>query len=105
MCDCYETECGKKGCMEIIPVHIADYSFPRKDVQVFCGEHLPKEKVTIFEVIKECEAFKEEEKWDKVGWRCAIRLCKGEIEPEAVGVCPNIGAIYKTETKYFGGVK
>lgn len=90
MCDCYETKCEVKGCMEEIPVHIADFNFPRENVQVFCSKHLPKRKATIFEITKIYE-------WDrdnnyKVGWKCAIRLCRGEIEPKSVGVNPNIGA-------------
>jgi len=92
MCDCYEAECEKKGCTEEIPIHIADYDFPREDVQAYCSKHLPKKKATLFEVIEECKNFKDKE----VGWKCAIRLCNGRIEPDSVGVYPNSGAKFKT---------
>lgn len=91
MCDCYEAECRKKGCKEEIPIHIADYNFPREDVQAFCSKHLPKKKATIFKVTKNYEWNKDPER-KEVGWKCGIRLCKGEIEPESVDVHPNIGA-------------
>lgn len=95
MCDCYEAECEKKECVEKIPVHIADCNFPREAVQVFCRKHLPKKKATIFEVTKESK-YNYDDDCEKVGWKCAIRLCKGKINPESVGVHPNIGAEYKT---------
>ena len=95
MCDCYTTECEKKGCKETLPIHIADYNFPRTSVQVFCSKHLPKRKVTIFEVTKKYESCKDDI-CKKIGLKCAIRLCKGRIEPDSVGVCPNINNYCKT---------
>lgn len=100
MCDCYEAKCEIKDCEEKIPIHIADFNFDREEIQVFCNKHLPKEKVTIFENIKiydkvNGDGFDEDKDSEKIGWRCAIRLCKGKVAPELVGVVPNIYAEYK----------
>jgi hypothetical protein len=99
MCDCYEPKCEIEGCKEYIPIHIADSNYPRETVQVFCSEHLPKEKATVFEVTKRFTFYGGNEKYydyKEKGWKCAIRLCKGKVEPEAVGVFPNISNYYKT---------
>jgi hypothetical protein len=96
MCDCYEQKCEIEGCKEEIPIHIQDFNFPRKDVKVFCNKHLPKEKATIFEVIKTDGLENNDDEYEKIGWKCAIRLCKGRVAPELVGVEPNICADCKT---------
>lgn len=75
MCDCYEQKCEIIKCTEAIPIHIADFNFPRSDVQVFCSKHLPKKKATIFENIKIFYENKIKD-YEKLGWKCAIRLKK-----------------------------
>ena len=109
MCDCYWQQCEK--CEAMIPVHIGDFNYPRKDVKVFCKNHIPNEKVTIFENITDMEGYdfvydhdrktgeliteKERvercglDEEEKKGWKCAIRLKDGEIEPSSEDVHPN----------------
>jgi len=95
MCDCYWPECNKKRCTERIPTHIADYNYPQEAVEVFCNKHLPKKRVTIFELIKKPQYSDDGEECFEVGWKGGIRLRKGKIEPNSVGVYPNSGADFK----------
>ena len=86
MCDCYYHQCKK--CKKMIPVHIADFNYPREALEVFCPHHLPSENATVF-TLKEAE-FDESESLDfPAGWKCAFRLCDGRIEPAREGVEPN----------------
>ena len=82
MCDCYDPKCEK--CGERIPVHIGDFNYPREDVKVFCKDHMPTERVTVF-MLTEDDAFSSL----KAGWICGIRLQDGKIEPDSVDVHPN----------------
>jgi len=94
MCDCYCPKC--ELCEDHIPVHIEDYHYPREDVQVFCGKHIPEDKVTVF-------VLTEDEDWDppdyRKGYKCGIRLQDGGNEPFSVGVCPNIDAPWDIQIK------
>ena len=91
MCDCYFHKCSI--CGEGIPVHIKDFDYPRTDVEVFCEQHIPEENVTIFENLGDDDLA--EYPFEKKGWRCAIRLQDGIIEPSAVGVYPNVGCKHR----------
>jgi hypothetical protein len=42
MCDCYWPKC--EICDETIPVHIGDFRYPREDVKVWCGKHIPRDE-------------------------------------------------------------
>lgn len=91
MCDCYMQKC--KECDVEIPIHIADFKFPRIKVNVWCGKHIPKNRVTIFEINKFDKY--DEEDGISADWKCGIRLCGGALEPSAEGVEPNIFSDYK----------
>lgn len=93
MCDCYSPGC--EICDETIPVHIEDFNFPRDEVKVFCGKHLPTARATIFEVTTGTDEKDEEDPYEMNGYKCAIRLRDGKIESESAGVCPNICSGYK----------
>ena len=82
MCDIYLANCKK--CNKEIEMHIADFAYPECDVEVFCEEHLPENKITIFYL-------PQNKKW-------GVRLCRGKIEPNSVGVHPN-ERYYSTKTK------
>lgn len=87
MCDCYAPKCEK--CDERIPVHIEDFNYPREDIQVFCKDHMPTERVTVWMLTGDddfCDL--------KAGWTCGIRLQDGNIEPDSVGVYPNMNAAW-----------
>lgn len=101
MCDCYNPEC--EICAERIPVHIQDFNFPRCDIKVFCREHLPTVRATIFEVTEGTDEEDEEHPYEMNGYKCAIRLQGGKIEPESFGVCPNISSDYKITVLKNGG--
>lgn len=95
MCDCYWQKCEE--CETLIPVHISDSDYPRKEVKVFCSKHIPKERVTVFENLNDSKV--KESECGKKGWHCGIRLCGGELEPDAEGVCPNVGCLYAIEVR------
>ena len=40
ICDCYYHTCTIAGCMNGVPFHIADFSYPREDFLVWCEEHM-----------------------------------------------------------------
>lgn len=86
MCDCYFPKCEK--CEELIPVHIGDYRYPHIKVKVWCGKHLPIKRATIFKAVNPSKRDLEEGIYP--GWKSAIRLCNGALEPELKDVGPNI---------------
>ena len=40
MCDCYNHECEAEGCESVIPMHLGDYMTRRREVSVYCEEHM-----------------------------------------------------------------
>ena len=46
MCDVFVKGCVV--CGKDLPVHLGDYSTGRKEVVVFCSEHIPEKDVSIF---------------------------------------------------------
>ena len=38
MCDCYHHKC--ECCANEIPMHIADFNYPRSDFKVWCKDHI-----------------------------------------------------------------
>jgi len=99
MCDCPDLKCEK--CDELLPIHIGDGNYPRTDLKVWCVEHIPKRKATVFillEDAREWESLTQKKKTsDKytIGWMCAIRLQGGKTEPDAEDVNPNLAAWYQ----------
>ncbi len=94
MCNCYFHECEK--CAKEVPVHIGDFRYPTDDLKVWCGEHLPRLKATIFTLIEDEELWPGEKHTEyPMGWKCAIRLRGGKIEPDSNDVSPNLAASYE----------
>lgn len=83
MCDCYDHKCYE--CEEQVPMHIADFDYPRSDFKVWCPEHiaLSAPTATIFRVASD------DDPDFPLGYTCAI-------DGPQVGVMggnhPNIGA-------------
>ena len=87
MCDCYYHKC--EICEETIPMHIADFAFPRKDFKVYCHKHIGQAPIgaVIFELVS--GPFEE---YDH-GWKCAIFGPKvGQTDN-----CPNISGKLKEQ--------
>ena len=89
MCDCYGHKC--ECCDERVPMHIADFNYPREDFKMWCHDHVDKAEpgAIIFELIVE-----DEEGWDgiPVGWKCAI---KGPRVGEEGGNTPNLASRFR----------
>lgn len=72
MCDCYSHKC--ECCEELIPVHIADFNYPREDFKVWCKDHIDNAErgSVVFELINIDKMVK---KWAgfPVGWKCVIK--------------------------------
>ncbi len=68
MCDCYSHKC--ECCEELIPMHIADFEFPREDFKIWCEKHIDQAPfgAIIFETVEPEEYFD----LIPVGWKCAI---------------------------------
>ena len=45
MCDCYAHTCNHKNCTTKIPIHLGDYETGREEIAVFCGSHIPKDRI------------------------------------------------------------
>lgn len=94
MCDCYWPSCEVKGCDVVVPVHIGDFNYPREDVRVWCGKHIPKDKWgdarTGVEVFVSTD--NEEEDYPR-GTFFAIELKGGTLRPSDEDVHINIGSV------------
>ncbi len=94
MCNCYFHKCEE--CDKEVPIHIGDFRYPPENLNVWCKEHLPRKKVTIFTLAEDEELWPGEKHTEyPKDWKCAIRLCNGDTEPEADDVCPNLSAPYE----------
>lgn len=96
MCDCY----GHKCCMcdELVPMHIADFAYPREDFTVWCDKHVSfaSSGAVIFEITG--PLVDDEEESYPLGWKCAIL---GPSVGEEGGNHPNICENWK-ETRVAG---
>lgn len=45
MCDCYNQKCQR--CERKFPIHLADWALNRRDIEVYCGRHLPQQNIVI----------------------------------------------------------
>lgn len=87
MCDCYWAKC--QICDKEIPIHIADFNYPRTDVEAWCQSHIPNGKgIEIFEMMED-EDRGEEIEFPK-GMKFGLRLKHGELRPSYEGVEPNL---------------
>ena len=51
MCDCYWPKCAR--CTQPVPLHVADFCMDRRDITVFCAQHLPRRNVVVYELVSE----------------------------------------------------
>ncbi len=86
MCDCYDAKC--ELCDERIPMHIADFNYPREDFKVWCRKHLAgaSSDAVVFLIV---EASDIEGDDFPPGWACAI--AGPEVGDEG-GNHPNLAA-------------
>jgi hypothetical protein len=73
MCDCYEHGC--EICKKPLPIHIGDFIVDRKDIEVYCGLHIPKHfhgAIWLFTEEKEYDF--EDSKLHPAGTKMAIKL-------------------------------
>ena len=86
MCDCYHAKC--ELCDEHVPMHIADFNYPREDFKVWCRKHLAEAdpEAIVFLLVED-----EDQPYESypVGWACAI--VGPEVGDEG-GNHPNLGA-------------
>ena len=69
MCDCYDAKC--ELCDEGIPMHIADFNYPREDFKVWCRKHIAEaDPEAIVFLLTEAEEIGDENY--PLGWACAI---------------------------------
>lgn len=90
MCDCYSARCRR--CQTRLPVHLADFDTPRKEVAVYCAKHLPKYNVRVFTLTEVDEDY-------PVGWKMGIRYLTPRARAHADGNHPNLSAMWDTEDK------
>lgn len=92
MCDCYEHKC--EICNELIPWHIGDFNFDRKEFKIWCYKHIQyaESGSVLFTLLK---ASGNDKKYGLFfGWQCAA---KGpEIEPHGNNH-PNSGSQFKID--------
>lgn len=94
MCNCYFHKCEE--CNKELPIHIGDFRYDPKELLVWCTEHLPRNRATVFTLTEDEELWHGEKHAEyPKGWKCAIRLCNGNVEPESSDVCPNLSAPYE----------
>lgn len=94
MCDCYDHKC--EVCENTIPMHIADFDFPREDFKVYCQDHISEAPngAIIFELLKNTSLVSSYVKLS-IGWKCAI----AGPEMDKGGNHPNVGVDWKEEIK------
>ena len=92
MCDCYGHKC--ECCDELIPMHIADFGFPRDDFRIWCEKHINKAPAgaIIFETLEPEGDFC----GVPAGWKCAILGPDVGLDwQRSQGNHPNIGSEMK----------
>ena len=67
MCDCYGHRC--ECCEELVPMHIANFKFPRSNFRVWCNDHIDNapSEARLFELLE-----KDDHNDLPIGWKCAI---------------------------------
>jgi len=88
VCDCYSHKC--ELCDHAVPMHIADFTWPREDFKVWCADHVddaPSIAVT-FEMLADDPYGEWGDPSEKKGWRCAIAGPNVGLD---AGVHPNLG--------------
>jgi len=86
MCDCYDAKC--ELCDEHVPMHIADFNYPREDFKVWCRRHIAEaDPNAVVFLLVEADEHRPEE--CPLGWACAIL---GPEVGEEGGNHPNLAA-------------
>jgi len=74
MCDIYYAKC--KGCDAQIDMHLEDFATARKEVEVFCGEHIPDKDVRVFEMTGPKGKYASFRKGTRIGVRSLTKNAK-----------------------------
>ncbi len=90
MCDCYDHQCAHEGCEETIPMHIADFNYPRSAFKCWCATHIKEAPsgAMLFTLVHD------QDEDHPSGWKCAVA---GPEVGEAGGNCLNLDPFGITE--------